>query len=70
MAQIGRVSLRLVLADLVQVSARSDVTDRRNDLQLRGPLVNVRDAGVAVNALDRVVFHVARASENLNRVVG
>ena len=64
------VGLGLVFLDLGEVGARGDVADRRNDLQLRSALVNVRDTRVAVNALDRVVFHVARAAENLDRIVG
>ena len=43
---------------------------RRHHLQLAGALVDGGDAGVAEVALGRVVLHVARAAQHLDRVVG
>ena len=59
-----------VALDLLEERALRHGVDRRNDLQLRGALVDVHDAGVAVEALARIVLHEARAAVDLNGVVG
>src|SRR4051812_47978078 len=54
-------------------SARDLAEQRPSDddaLDLRGPLVDLRDLRVAVVALDRELFRVAVAPEDLNRLAG
>ena len=59
-----------VLLDLVEVSARGDVADGGNHLQLGRTLIDAGDAGVTVDALTGVVTHEAATAVNLHAVVG
>ena len=67
--ELGAIRLGLVFAQAGEVRAGGDVADGGHDLQLRGALVDVRDAGVAVEAFAGVVLHEARSAVHLDGVV-
>ena len=59
-----------ILIDSVEISAGGDVADSSHNLQLGSTLVDRCDACVAIDALASVVFHEARTTVYLHRVVG
>ena len=65
-----RVAFGGIAPDLLQERALRHGVDRRNDLQLRGSLVDVHNACVAVQPLAGIVLHKTRSAVDLDGVVG
>ena len=65
-----RVAFSGIAPDLLQERALRHGVDRRNDLQLRGSLVDVHNACVAVQPLAGIVLHKTRSAVDLDGVVG
>src|SRR5581483_105137 len=69
-ANLRRLSLRTPAPIQRSSTATQQVAGDHDLLDLAGAFVEAEDAPVAVEALDAVVGDVARAAENLHRLVG